>query len=83
MIEPKNLIGKYVVTIFQKRQKHVVDYVPLKLSENFSKTIFCFLKTDKESSCKVIIHGKTVNQKDELGMKVSSQLLFTGAEKNH
>ena len=44
-------------------------------------SIFYFLKADKENGCKLITHGKAVNQKDGLGMKVPSRLLFTGEEK--
>ena len=42
---------------------------------------FYFLENTKENSYKVRIHGEAVNQKDELGMKVLSRLLFTSREK--
>ena len=59
-MEPNNVMDKYAVAIFQERQKHVVGHLPLRHSGKFAKTIFYFLKADKENSCKVIIHGKAV-----------------------
>ena len=77
-MESNNLMDKNGVAIFQERQRHFVVHLLLGHSGKFAKTVFYFLKANKENNCKVIIHGKAVNQKDGLGLKVPSQLLFTG-----
>ena len=58
---------------------------PSNILKSLQRLFFTFLKQTKQSeaknSCKVIIHGKAVNQKNELGMNVMHRLLFTGEEK--
>lgn len=73
-MEPNNLIDKYGVAIFQERQKHFVVYLPLEHSGKFEKNLFYSLEANKENSCKVIIHGKAVNQKD--GRSTSQALVI-------
>lgn len=63
---PNNLIDKYSVDIFQECLKHVVGHLPLGNSGKFANTVFYFLKVDQENSCRTIVHGKAVNQKDDL-----------------
>ena len=73
-MEPNNLIDKYGVAIFQERQKHFVVYLPLEHSGKFEKNLFYSLEANKENSCKVIIHGKAVNQKN--GRSTSQALVI-------
>ena len=63
---PNNLIDKYAVAIFQECLKHVVGYLPVRNSGKFANNVFYLLKVDKENSCRAIVHGKAVNQKDDL-----------------
>ena len=70
-------MDKYAVAIFQEQHNYVVHYLPFGHSRMFAKTIFYVLKVGKENSCKVIIHGKAVNQNDRLVMRVPPRLTFT------
>ena len=78
-VKPDNKMDKYAVAIFQERKNKVIGHLPLWKSRKFAKTIFYFLKADKENKCKVVVTGKVVNKNDGLGMK--SRLIFTAEEK--
>ena len=80
-VKPDNKMDKYAVAIFQERKNKVIGHLPLGKSGKFAKTIFYFLKADKENKCKVVVTGKVVNKNDGLGMKVPSRLIFTAEEK--
>ena len=80
-MQPDNKMDKYAVAIFQERKNKVIGHLPLGKSGKFAKTIFYFLKADKENKCKVVVTGKVVNKNDGLGMKVPSRLIFTAEEK--
>ena len=80
-MRPDNVKNKYAVSFFQEGKKKVIGHLPLGKSGKFPKTIFYFLKVAKESRYQIIVLGKAVNQNDGLGMKVTSQLLFTAKEK--
>ena len=81
-MEPSNVIDNYDVAIFTEGQRHSAGDLPLLgKSGKFAKTIFYFLKADKNNCCKVIVHGKAVNHNNGEEMKVLSHLLFTGKEK--
>ena len=72
-MQPDNIMDKYAVAIFQEGKQKVIGHFPLGKSGKFAKTIFYFLKTDKENRCKVVVLGKVVNKNDGLGMKVPSR----------
>ena len=76
-MQPDNIMDKYAVAIFQEGKQKVIGHLPLGKSGKFAKTIFYFLKADKENRCKVVVLGKVVNKNDRLGMKVPSRLIFT------
>ena len=80
-MQPDNIMDKYAVAIFQEGKQKVIGHLPLGKSGKFAKTIFYFLKADKENKCKVVVLGKVVNENDGLGMKVPSRLIFTAEEK--
>ena len=80
-MEPNNSTDKYAVATFQKGKKQVIGHLPLGKSGKFAKTIFYFLKANKDNKCQVEIVSKVVNQNDGLGMKVPSRLIFTAEEK--
>ena len=80
-VKPDNKMDKYAVAIFQERKNKVIGHLPLGKSGKLAKTIFYFLKADKENKCKVVVTGKVVNKNDGLGMKVPSRLIFTAEEK--
>ena len=57
-MQPDNKMDKYAVAIFQERKNKVIGHLPLGKSGKFAKTIFYFLKADKENKCKVVVVGK-------------------------
>ena len=80
-IQPNNSMDKYAVAAYQKGKKQVIGHLPLGKSGKFAKTIFYFLKANRDNKCQVEVIGKVVNQKDGLGMKVPSRLILTAEEK--
>ena len=79
-VQPDNIKDKYAVATFQEGKQKVIGHLPLGKSGKFAKTIFYFLKADKENRCEVVVLRKVVNENDDLGMKVPSRLIFTAEE---
>ena len=77
--EPDNPMDKYAVCV--KKENKIVGHLPLGKFGKFAKTIFCFLRADELSSCKIVVTGNPVNLGDGEGMQVSCKLIFTGIEK--
>ena len=81
LMEPNNSMDKYAVATFQKGKKQVIGHLPLGKSGKFAKTVFYFLKANKDNKCQVEIVSNVVNQNDGLGMKVPSRIIFIAEEK--
>ena len=67
--------------VFQSKDKKIVGYLPLGNSGKLVKTIFYFLRADKNHSCRISVTGKALKVGDGLGMKVSCRLFFIAEEK--
>ena len=80
-MQPNNIKDKYAVAIFQEGKNKVIGHLPIGNPGKFTEASFYFLKPAKENRCKIIVHGKAVNQNDGLEMKIPSQLLFIAEEK--
>ena len=80
-MQADNIVDRYAVAVFTGGENNVVGHLPLGKSGRFAKTVFYFLKANKENECKVVILGKAVNKNDGLGMKVPSRLIFTAEKK--
>ena len=80
VMEPTDLMDKYAVAV-QRNDGDVVGHLPLGQSGKFAKTIFYFLKADKQHSCRVTVHGKAVNRGDGKVMKVPCRLFFFAEER--
>ena len=80
-IQPNNIKNKYAVAIFQEGKNKVIGHLPIGKPGKFTEASFYFLKPAKENRCKIIVHGKAVNQNDGLEMKIPSQLFFIAEEK--
>ena len=79
-MEPKNKLDKYAVAI-KGKDGDVFGHLPLGKSGKFAKTVFYFLKSDKNHHCKITVTGKATNAGDGLGMKGPCQLFFLAEEK--
>ena len=75
-----NKLDKYAVAV-KGKDRDVIGHFPLGQSGKFAKTVFFFLKSDKNHHYKIAINGKTTNASDGLGMKVPCQLFFLAEEK--
>ena len=80
-MQQNNIKDKYAVAIFQEGKNKVIGHLPIGKLGKFTEASFYFLKPAKENRCKIIVHGKAVNQNDGLEMKIPSQLLFIAEEK--
>ena len=80
-MQQNNIKDKYAVAIFQEGKNKVIGHLPIGKPGKFAKTSFYFLKPAKQNRCKIIVHGKAVNQNDGLEMKIPSQLFFIAEEK--
>ena len=80
-MQQNNIKDKYAVAIFQEGKNKVIGHLPIGKPGKFTEASFYFLKPAKENRCKIIVHGKAVNQNDGLEMKIPSQLLFIAEEK--
>ena len=67
---------KYAVCA--KKNECIVRHLPLGKTDNFAKTIFYFLRTDKYSFIKVEITEKPVNLGDGKDMQVPCKIRLTG-----
>jgi len=74
--EPENVVDKYAVRVLSGED--VVGHLKKGKSGRFAKTVFYFLRGDKDGSCSIIVRGKPVNLGDGEGMQVPSTLHFTG-----
>ena len=74
--EPENVVDKYAVCVLSGED--VVGHLKKGKSGRFAKTVFYFLRGDKDGSCSVIMRGKPVNLGDGEGMQVPCTLHFTG-----
>ena len=79
-MEPRNKLDKYVAAVNGK-DGDIIGHLPLSKSGKFAKTVFYFLKSDKNHHCKITVTGKATNAGDGLGMKVPCQLFFLTEEK--
>ena len=79
-MEPTNKLDKYAVVV-KGKDGDVIGHLPLGMSGKFAKTVFYFLKSDKNHHCKITVTGKATNAGDGLGMKVTCQLFFLAEEK--
>ena len=78
--ESSNIMDKYVVAV-QDKDKKLVGHLPLRKSGKCAKTIFHFLKADKNHSCEISVTEKAANAGDGLGIKVPCRLFFIAKEK--
>ena len=79
-MEPTNKLDKYAVAV-KGIDGDVIGHLPLGKSGKFPKTVFYYLKSDKNHHCKITVTGKATNAGDGLGMKVPCQLFFLAEEK--
>ena len=79
-MEPTNKLDKYAVAL-KGKDGDVIDHFPLGKSGKFAKTVFYFLKSDKNHHCKITVTGEATNDSDKLRMKVPCQLFFLAKEK--
>ena len=79
-MEPTNKLDKYAVAL-KGKDGDVIDHFPLGKSGKFAKTVFYFLKSDKNHHCKITVTGEATNDGDKLRMKVPCQLFFLAKEK--
>ena len=79
-MEPTKNLDKYAVAV-KGKGGHINGHLPLGKSGKFAKTVFYFLKSDKNHHCKITVTGKATNAGDGLGMKVPCQLFFLAEEK--
>ena len=79
-MEPTHKLGKYAVAV-KGKDGDVISHLPVGKSGKFAKTVFYFLKSDKNHHCKIPVTGKATDVDDGLGMKVSCQLFFLVEEK--
>ena len=79
-MEPTNKLDKYAVAI-KGKNGDVIGHLPLGKSGKSAKTVFYFLKFDKNHHCKITVTVNATNASDGLGMKVSCQLFFLAEEK--
>ena len=79
-MEPTNKLEKYAVPV-KGKDEDIIGHLPLGKSGKFAKTVFYFLKSDKNHHCKVNVTGKGTNAVDGLGMKVPCQLFLLAEEK--
>lgn len=77
--EPENVVDKYAVCVLSGED--VVGHLKKGKSGRFAKTVFYFLRGDKDGSCSVIVGGKPVNLGDGEGIQVQCTLHFTGQKK--
>ena len=66
---------------FLAKKKQVVEHPPLRNSGKFAKTIFYYLKADKNYSCRVSVTGKAVSAGNGLRTKVPRSSFFNEEEK--
>ena len=79
-MEPTNKLDKYAVAL-KGKDGDVIDHFPLGKSGKFEKTVFYFLKSDKNHHCKITVTGEATNAGGKLRMKVPCQLFFLAKEK--
>ena len=79
-MEPTNKLDRNAVAV-KGKDGDVIGHLPLGKSGKFAKTIFYFLKSNKNYHCKITVTGKATNAGDRLGMKVPCQLFFLAKEK--
>ena len=79
-IEPTDKLDKYAIAV-KGKDGDVIGHLPLGKSGKYAKTVFYFLKSDKNHHCKITVTGKATNAGDGRGMKVPCQLLFLAEEK--
>ena len=79
-MEPANKLDKYAVAVSRKNG-YVIGHVPLGKSGKFAKSVFYFLKSDKNHHCKMTVTGNAINAGDGHRMKVLCQLLLLAEEK--
>ena len=78
-MEPTNKLNRCAVPV-KGKDGDVISHLRLGKSEKFAKTVFYFLKSDKNHDCKMTVTGKATNVGDRLGMKVPCQLFFLAEE---
>ena len=76
--EPNNIVDKYAVSV--QRDGEFVGHLMKSKSGRYAKTIFYFLRADK-NNCTVVASGKAVNRGDGEGMQVPCTLHFRGHQK--
>ena len=79
-MEPTNKLDKYAVAA-KGNDGDVIGHLPRGKSGKFAKTVFYFLKSDKNHHCKITVTGKATDAGDGLEMKVPCQLFFLAEEK--
>ena len=79
-MEPANKLDKYAVAVKRKNGDEI-GHAPLGKSGKFSKSVFYFLKSDKNHHCKINVTGNAIKAVGGHGMKVLCQLLFLAEEK--
>ena len=75
-MEPTNKLDKYGVAV-KGKDRDVIGHLPIGKSGKFEKTVFCFLKSDKNHHCKTTVTGKATNAGDGLEMNVPCQYSFS------
>ena len=78
-MEPTSKLDKYAVAV-KGKDRDVIGNLPLGKSGKFAKTVFYFLKSDKNHHCKITVTGEATNAVDGLEMKVPCQF-FLAEEK--
>ena len=79
-VEPRNKLDKYAVAV-KGKDGDVIGHLPLGKPGKFAKTVFYFMKSDKNNHCKITVTGKATDAGDGPGMKVAYQLFFLAGEK--
>ena len=77
--ELENFVDKYAVCTVDK----VVGHLKKGKTGRFAKTVFYFLRANKNNSCTAIMKGKPVNLGDGEGMQVPCTLLTSTEENVH
>ena len=79
-MEPTNKLDKYAAAV-RGKDGDIISHLRLGKSGKFAKTVFYFLKSDKNHHYKITVTRKATNAGDGLGMKAPCQLFFLAEEK--
>ena len=76
-MEPTNHMDRFAVGVFRHGQP--VGHLMKGRTGRYAKTIFYFLRADRNHQCRVEITGRAINEGDKMGMKVPCKLHFVGS----